>query len=388
MSKPPWRRAFDTVERGVGRPLEHVVQTGVFADTLSTTVNVQSQLRREVERSVLRTRNGLKYMAGIGRPELGTTPKSTVWSSGKAELWHYLSDGVAYGTPIVIVPSLISRSYIVDLLPKSSFVGALLRAEFDVHMVDWGVADAADANNTLETYIDELLPEAIEAAVTKSRAESVTLLGYCMGGALALLSTAGHPELPIRNVVSLATPADYTKMGLLGRLVAEGGIDPDAVIDKTGNVPPEVLARAFRLLRPTETVVNYVNLLDNIWNDEFVESYQAMGHWVKDHVPFPGAAFRQAIQIARENALLRGEVTLGRRIVRLGDIRVPYLNVMGANDHIVPPDAASPLTDLVGGEAEEFRAPGGHVGCVVGRSAMRNTIPAIVDWAAVRSERS
>jgi len=165
MSKPPWRRAFDKVERGVGRPLEQVVQTGMFAEALSTTVNVQGQLRRELERSVLRTRNGLKYMAGIGRPELGTTPKSTVWRSGKSELWHYLSDDVTYATPIVLVHSLISRSYIVDLLPQSSFVGALLRAGFDVYMVDWGVADAADANNTLETYIDDLLPEAIEAAL-------------------------------------------------------------------------------------------------------------------------------------------------------------------------------------------------------------------------------
>jgi polyhydroxyalkanoate synthase len=387
VSKPLWRRAFDTVERQIGRPLEDVVQTGVFANTLSTTVNVQSQLRREVERSVLRTRNGLKYMAGIGRPELGTTPKNTVWSSGKTELWHYLSDSVTYRTPIVLVHSLISKSYIVDLLPKSSFVGALLRAGFDVYQLDWGVADATDANNTIETYVDELLPQAIQAAMAKSRTEDVTVIGYCMGGALALLFTAGHPELPVRNVVSLATPADFTKMGLFGRLMAEGGIDPDAIIDKTGNVPPEVLAQAFKLLRPTETVVNYVNLVDNIWNDEFVESYQAMSHWVKDHVPFPGAAFRQAVDFARDGVFVKGDVTLNGRQVRLGDIRASYLNVMGANDHIVPPAAASPLTDAVGGEAEELRAPGGHVGCVVGRSAMRHTIPAIVDWVDARSER-
>jgi polyhydroxyalkanoate synthase subunit PhaC len=385
MSKPPWRRAFDAVERQVGRPLENVVQSGVFADTLSAAVNVRGQLRRELERSVLRTRNGLKYMAGIGRPDLGTTPRSTVWRSGKAELWHYRSDPVAQRTPILLVHSLISRSYILDLLPKTSFVAALQRAGFDVYLVDWGVPDAADAGNTLETYVDELLPAAVAAVEADSGAEGVSVIGYCMGGTLALLLAAGHPELAVRDVVTLATPADFAKMGLFGRLMAEGGIDPDAVIDKTGNVPPEVLARAFKLLRPTETVVNYVNLVDNIWNDEFVESYQAMGHWVNDHIPFPGAAFRQAVDLIRANAFATGVVPLGGREVRLADLRAPYLNVMGANDHIVPPDAAAPLTAAVGGAAQELRAPGGHVGCVVGRSAMRHTIPAIVDW--LRSEK-
>ena len=35
-----------------------------------------------------------------------------------------------------------------------------------------------------------------------------------------------------------------------------------------------------------------------------MEGYQAMGQWTRDHVPFPGAAFRQTVErLVRGNGL-------------------------------------------------------------------------------------
>ena len=74
------------------------------------------RVTRDVERSVLRARNGIRYVRGTHRPKLGVTPKDVVWRSGKAELWRYRrGPGVRYGPPVVIVHSLVSRSYILDL---------------------------------------------------------------------------------------------------------------------------------------------------------------------------------------------------------------------------------------------------------------------------------
>ena len=42
-----------------------------FAD--STTV--LSRIRRDLDRAALRTRNGLRHLAGVGRPEVGCTPR-------------------------------------------------------------------------------------------------------------------------------------------------------------------------------------------------------------------------------------------------------------------------------------------------------------------------
>ena len=48
-----------------------------------------ARANRDVERSLLRARNGLRYVRGTHRPQLGATPKDVVWQRDKAQLWRY-----------------------------------------------------------------------------------------------------------------------------------------------------------------------------------------------------------------------------------------------------------------------------------------------------------
>src|SRR3954464_5603465 len=104
-----------------------------------------------VNREILRARNGVRYVRGSARPALGTTPKDVVWRRGRAQLWRYRGGPVRHGPLVVIVHSLVSRSYILDLRPGTSTIEYLLGAGLDVFMLDWGVPDERDADNTLET---------------------------------------------------------------------------------------------------------------------------------------------------------------------------------------------------------------------------------------------
>jgi len=343
---------------------------------------------REYERALLRTRNGLRFAAGTLQPDVGRSPRETVWSSGRAELWRYRNDDVRVAPPVFIVPSLVSRSYILDLLPKNSFVGALGRAGLDVFLLDWGVPDRRDAGNTFETYVDDLVPRGIEAALHESGAEEVTLVGHCFGGVLALLLGATHPELPVRSMVTLATPVDYDRLGVIVGLLREGRLEPDALLDQDGNVPAEVISAAFRLLKPTDDLVQYVTMWENLWNDEFMEGYLAINGWAKDQVPFPGALCRQVTtDLIRGNALVRGGMRVGGREVDLGAVDRPLLNVVAEKDNIVPVASADVVESLVGSaDATTLRLPTGHIGYVVGRAATRTTIPSIIEWIRAHSE--
>ena len=346
-----------------------------------------ARVRRDVGRNLLRARNGAKYMVGIDRPKVGMTPKDTVWSRDKAQLWRYRSDRVTVGTPVLVVMSLVSRSYVLDLSPGTSFVQALRDEGFDPYMLDWGVPDELDAGNGLSTYVDELLPAAIEAVLETSGADEVNVIGYCFGGVLSLLLGAAHPDLPVASLVTMATPVDFTEMGMFGRMFDEGRLDPDDILDETGNVPPEVIRNAFRVLKPTADLTQYAVLWEKLWDDKQMQAFQVMGQWTRDHIPFPGRAFRDTVEIMRDGSFMEDRVRLDGRLLAMTDLTWPLLNVVAAKDHIVPSAAALPVCDLVGSaRAETLELPAGHVGLVMGRAASASTLPRLYAWLREHSQ--
>jgi polyhydroxyalkanoate synthase len=349
---------------------------------------VLDRVRRDVERNALRARNGLKLVSGVDRPGVGLTPKDVVWQRGRTQLWHYRNDDVRHSPPLLIVFSLISRSYILDLTPGNSFVEQLLEAGFDVYLLDWGEPDERDAGNTLEDYVDDYIPAGVRRVLEVSGADEVNLFGYCFGGDLTLLYAAHHPDAPLRSLTVLATPVDFEHMGPLADVFRVGGLEVSSVLDEAGNVPPRVVVQGFRALTPTAEVTRYVTLWERLWNDEYVASYQAMTGWSDDHVPFPGAAAEETVRmLVRDNGMVTDRLTVGGDRVHLADIRVPFLTVRADRDHIVPPDSTAPLIDLVGSpDKHELRLPAGHMGLVVGRTAAKTTVPTIIDFIRRRSE--
>jgi polyhydroxyalkanoate synthase len=348
---------------------------------------LRDTIRRDAERSLFRAKNGIKYLAGVGKPRVGGTPKEVIWTREKATLVRYRSERRHRHPPLVLVPSIVSRAYIHDLRPGQSVVERLLASGLDVFLIDWGEAEAVDSTNTLETYAENYLPRALLAACEAADSDEVDLLGYCFGGTLSILSLAGHPEIPARNLAVMATPIDFTKLEGLIQAIRRGRLEVEDLIDHTGNVPAETVYRGFATLRPTTDVFKYANVWERLWNDEFMDSYQSLGQWLRDQVPFPGACARQSVELLlRQNLLTTGEVPLAGRVVRLADIKIPVLNVMAEHDHMVPPEASEQLAQLVGSDdTEELRVPAGHVGLVVGRDAGRTTIPGIINWLEARS---
>ncbi|HEU5268025.1 MAG TPA: alpha/beta fold hydrolase [Jatrophihabitans sp.] len=345
-----------------------------------------TQMRRDVERNYLRARNGIRLVRGTARPRSAVTPNDVVWQRGRARLRRYRNDSIRWRPPLLIVFSIVSRYYILDLTPGNSFVERLRNEGFDVYLLDFGEADERDAGNTLETYVD-YVGDAITAAVRESDADAVNLVGYCFGGILTLLGLARSPDWPVRSLTTIAAPVDQREMGALANLARESNVDD--VIDDTGNVPANLIVYGFRAGQPVGQLTQYADLLDGMWSDDYLAAYQLMTGWTNDQVPMAGAVARDiAENLIRSDSLpTQGTCRVGGRTVDLKNITVPFRSIVAESDSIAPPASSAPLPGLVGSaDSAELRLPGGHIGLMVGRSAHKRSIPLLIDFFKSWSE--
>jgi poly[(R)-3-hydroxyalkanoate] polymerase subunit PhaC len=353
-----------------------------------TSTDLIDLVRRQMGRTGARMLNGSRYLAGHDFAPVHPTPKDTVWRQGKVELWRYRSDRVVHRPPVLIILGLVSRSSLFDLHEKASMVRSLRDGGFDVFVLDWGVADAGDADNTLATYVSRVLPRAMRALLRVSGADELSLIGYCMGGNLALLAVARHPELPVRNLVTMATAVDFNHLKPQIDPLRRAGEDAGAFVDETGCIPGEVIAYFFKVRKPTADLVQLLRLLDNLDNTAYVQGHQAISRWAADHVPVPRLVAQEVVRSwLQENAFTSGRLSLEGRPVDLAAITCPLLAVLTLRDEIVPPAAARPIGDLVGStDFELLELDAGHVGLAVGRSAHKVMYPHLTDWLVKHGE--
>ena len=74
-------------------------------------------------------------------PAVGTTPHTVVWTENKWRLLRFVSPTGArprFKTPVLLVPSLINRWYVLDLGPGRSLIEWLVAQGHDVFCIDWG----------------------------------------------------------------------------------------------------------------------------------------------------------------------------------------------------------------------------------------------------------
>jgi polyhydroxyalkanoate synthase len=329
----------------------------------------------------------LATLATRPKPPVGSTPALEVFRENKSRLLRYLPrpEGLAYRTPVLLVPSLINRHYVLDLMPGKSFAEYMVAQGHDVYVLDWGTPTEEDRYLSFDDVCDRYLGRALRFTARTSPSGKAHLLGYCLGGTLTTIHAAARPQ-HVASMVALAAPIAFHDDGLLSRWTRTQSFDLDAVVDACGNVPHQLMQSAFHMLRPTLPLSKAVHLLDRAWNDEYLDGFLALETWGNDNVAFPGECFRRYIRdLYRTDALVNGTFALSGIEVKLGNIRCPVLAVTFEHDNIVPWTSAAVLLEHVGStDKERIHLPGGHVGAVVSKSAAKGLWPQMHAWWAAR----
>lgn len=329
---------------------------------------------------------------GQGRPMVGMSPADTIHHENKWRLLHYRPDPEAERldcAPILMVPSLINRHYVLDLMPGKSFVEYLLHRGHDVYIIDWGTPGDEDRFLTFDHFCWHYLGRAVRKVAGRSPSGKVHLLGYCLGGTLTTIFAALDSQ-HIASMVTLAAPVDFHDDGLLSTWSNLPSLDLDALVDGTGNIPWPLMQFGFHLLRPTMNLSKTVYMLDRAWDDQFLDGFFALETWGNDNVCFPGEAFRKYIRdLYQRNLLVKGAFSIDGQNVELEKIATPTLAISFTHDHIVPPESVRALMDHIDPAlGEHLQLHGGHVGAVVSRKASKNLWPTISDYYLGAEARS
>ena len=347
---------------------------------------ISRRVRVEIDRAVLRNIKGLEFLASPKQP-VGAMAKDTLLRRGTLQFYRYrpvVND--VYRIPLVIVSPTSNRGYVFDLAPGQSLVEFLLQRGYEVFLIDWLPPRKDESGLGLADYVLDFIPACLARVREVTGEATATVLGYCMGGTLALLHAGLQPET-VENLLLFATPVDFEQMALFRLWGSEKYFDVDRLVDALGNIPGEFILSAFDILRPANRTAGMLHLWTNMWNDDYVKSYRLFDRWAAETLPIAGKYFSETTkQFMWRNSIMKGETVIGGHRVDLSRITAPVLSIIAQHDHVVPLPAAHPIMDLVNSkEREEIVVKGGHVSVVAGPAAVTRIWPSIDQWLGKKS---
>ncbi len=332
--------------------------------------------------------NLFDFLTKGGIADTTRMPSEVIAEGYKSTLHRYLPVGVPLdGDPVLLVPPLGSQSACFDLRRGCSLTEHLLAGGRPTYLVDYGEMGLSDRDLGIEFWVSDVVPTAIKKVSEDSGGKPVHLIGWCLGGLIALLTAAAYPELPVKSVVMVASPFDLSKHRMIAPLRTAGRYTGGRVIGgflkMLGGLPSQIVGPAFKATSLTTYLKKPITLIKHRDDREFLAQVEAVDGLMNSMLAYPGRATLQVYQrLVQRNELADGKIQGPTKLVDLADVRVPVINIAGTSDVLVPVPVAHHVGDLLP-NAPQVRletAPGGHLGVLTGRSAPTTTWVMIDDF--------
>jgi len=314
-----------------------------------------------------------------------------IWSEGSTRLRDYGAVPEAAtdaDSPVVlVVPSLINRAYVLDLKADASLLRFLAGQGLRPLLVDWGRPGPEEQAYDLTSYIAGRLEAALEAA-RETAGGPVAVVGYCMGGLLAL-ALAQRRRRDVAALALLATPWDFHAggEGAHARLVARAGQGLEPLMAFQGYLPVDAIQLLFNGLDPHTAVRKFLNFARLDPTTKRAESFVALEDWLNDGVPLAAPVARECLYgWYGANTPACGAWRVAGRVVDPAAVTCPTLAVRPQRDRIVPPASAAALEGMLA-NVETWTPPLGHIGMIVGGRARSALWAPLLTWIKARMLR-
>ncbi len=334
----------------------------------------EKELPEELQNMLLGIKRYQSY--DYERPDM---PLHDVWEQGQARLLTTHKNGLDSDRPVLLlVPSLVNKSYILDLLPELSLLRWLQGQGMNVVLLDWGDIAQDSKAQTLDDIVSKKLHAAIDFLCAQTGGPIHTF-GYCMGGTL-LLGAVQERQDKIKSCTFLATPWNFHggSQALLRRVEFWAGSALQAIQEKN-ILPEDYLQVLFASLDPEFTAMKFAKFAAMEDRSE-EEVFVSVEDWLNDGVALPPAVGLSCIQdwfIGNETG--RGEWSIAGKAVQPQGVNIPCLVIASDHDRLVEFENAKVLYDALP-DAELLNPACGHIGMIVGRRAKQEVWEPMHGW--------
>ena len=300
---------------------------------------------------------------------------AVLWQSGNLRLLDYgraPSKAPGARPPVLFVPSLINRAYVLDLARGRSMLRWLAAHGVRPLLLDWGWPDAVERRFSLTDLITTRLFPAMDAV-----GRPVVLAGYCMGGLLAAAAAQLRPA-QVTALALLATPWDFHANDARPQIKALLPHLPGLLAG--GTLPIDALQAFFALQDPGQVAAKFRAFARMDQSSPQAAMFVALEDWLADGIPLAAPVARECLTgWYGGNTPAKGEWRVAGQVIDPASLDLPALAAVPAHDRIVPPASARALAGLIPG-AVTLDVPLGHIGMVAGSRAETLVWPALLGW--------
>lgn len=298
-----------------------------------------------------------------------------IWQEGTTRLLDYGGRGM----PLLIIPSLINRYYILDLTPQTSIVAYLKKQGYRPFIVDWSAPGEQERSFGIDDYVTQrLLP--MLAHVQHATSQKPVVIGYCMGGMLAL-ALSQLKQADIRALALLATPWDHHADDVAfphrdTRLHA----NLLNLLDPIGALPSVVIQSLFALASPLSFEQRFSKFAGYDSGSAQARLFVELERWTEDGVSLAAPVTRECItQWWQQNLPYRHRWKILGETINPSRVALPAFLAIPQNDRIVSAQSALALANVLP-NATLQRPAAGHVGMIVGSGAHKGLWEPMARW--------
>jgi alpha-beta hydrolase superfamily lysophospholipase len=293
--------------------------------------------------------------------------------------------GVRVGRPVLIVPGYQMNSSVFGYHPN----GLSLEEHLASRGLEVWSVDLRGQGRAVRTYgddrfgLEELAIEDLRAAIAYvrgvSRTERVDVLGCSLGTALAFAHLACVPDAPIGCIVAMGGVVTWAHVNRSLRLVARA---PWLV----GQLRMRGTRRLARAALPViaRTAPGLLSRYLNVQSTD-ISNADEMVRTVED--PNPVMNRQIATWIVKRELTVRG-VNVSRELPRM---KLPFLDVIGLQDGIVPPATSRTIYEAIGStdkallEVGDEGTPMAHADLFLARRAPELVFEPVARWLRERA---